>query len=271
MNSAGVAREYSKNFLLDEQKLRKIIDVITEHSKRLGIPFFIKYKLFREDASFYETKDIDEILTDDNTLSKKIRKIDISLFPEDSKKDILFLSFARGGNASVFLEVEYTDKQWCFALVDDLETQIKRTLKTTLKLSPKNYRILDFVFLLFLITFLATYALSKAIQEVPEGILCFPIEEKINYLIRASSPSKGLGASTITGLSLLIISPFIFFVFSPIENFLRFLSSSVFYWGDEKSRYDKKQKVINYLLTGVFSTLILSLFGAYLAKKFWGV
>ncbi|MGB2578708.1 hypothetical protein AAIR98_000627 [Elusimicrobium simillimum] len=273
MNKAGFSKEYPQNFFLNEQKLRKIIDVITDHTKKLNTPFRIQYKVFRDNDSFYESESLDELLSDDNTLSKKIRKISIYLYITEPKKEeknetnILALSFGKRREIPILLDVEYSNKQWCFILLDDLDTQIKRTLKNSFHFSGTIFGAIDVLAFFLLTALIIALAISNAMISIPENIFNLPLEDKIDYLIRATAPFKPTNKFSIFAGTLLGIIPFSFLVFSPISKGLKFFSSSTFYWGDERVYFDKKQKIINYIFFGVILTIIIGIITTFITKK----
>ncbi len=50
---SGIFKDYEQNFLLDESKLRKIIDVIREHAKKLAYETYIEFYVEQGKNSFF--------------------------------------------------------------------------------------------------------------------------------------------------------------------------------------------------------------------------
>lgn len=82
---AGIIKEYDKRFLLDEGKLRKMSEILDSYSRKLDKETELKYTIVRDDNSFYETEEIDDILSEDNSNGKQINKLYISI--EEKEKE----------------------------------------------------------------------------------------------------------------------------------------------------------------------------------------
>jgi len=152
---AGIYKEYKKHFLLDEGKLRKFCDVIREHADKLSEPYLIKLRVQRQDDSFYETTDIEEVLGDENAAGRTIKLIAMELHREpesqadtkasdlDSKKAYVLLLFSRFSEEKIAFHIQEKHRSWCFLLADELDSQIRRVLTKSPILGYFPQRLVD--------------------------------------------------------------------------------------------------------------------------------
>jgi hypothetical protein len=124
---AGLIKEYDEHFLLDESKLRKIVHVLIEHSRRLKGETLLYFTIARENDSFLETCDVEEILQEDNSQGRAIRSLLIEVKDKNPRpgkppeslndhKTIAVLAFNRNKNPSMKFIVHGNDRDWCYLI-----------------------------------------------------------------------------------------------------------------------------------------------------------
>jgi len=273
--SAGIYKEYKKHFLLDEGKLRKFYDVIREHAQKLSEPYLIKIRVQRQDDSFYETTDIGEVLTDENAAGRTIKLIGMELHrkPEsqdeanqgdlDTKKASVLLIFDRYGEEKVAFQIREKERDWCFLMADELDSQIRRVLTKSPILGFFPSRLADpIVFFslgalaLFYLTFLTT-RLSPILNA--DQIQSMTIDARTQKLLELAV-EKHSSSSWVLPISLVVMAlVFAFLGLRPISRVIEKMSRSVFYWGDIIPVHDAFEKRVLQIKWSVIVAFIVSL------------
>lgn len=253
---AHVRFRFEKGFLLDEEKLRKIQDII---SKR--VVGEVKYSVFREDSFSFETTKIEDIIGQENLKGSRINEIQIK-----SKGDLfLVLDFDERG---VLLDLNGETRDNVFLLSSDLKEYISNEVCTQ-KIASESYTghliIIGFVFIMGAI-FYSLAISSQSSPSLSEDIVKRALEsnntnEKINILIQEqASKTESLDVSPVA-IALFTIG-IIIGVFS--DKFSRFITwfypANLFLFGKEFERYkqylETKKNVFWVVGTGLLVTII---------------
>lgn len=243
---AWLFRDYEKNFMLDETKLRKIIEVLRDYSEKLKENVCLVYTVEREDNSMYETKNIDEILSEDNSPEKVIMSLTVELkkdIPENNEEKILekdrrpvvVIQFNRNNENKVRIMVSGEERDWCYLLTDALDAQIKRVLKSKVP-SFLLKRRFDFVAFASLFIFLAGLFLFN-IRGIPplfsaNEISAMTSDDRLTKVLeimvkRDRYEGIFVSASMLFALILIIVLVEV----RPLSRLIEQTSKSVFYWG----------------------------------------
>lgn len=201
-SSAGIFKEHKLNFLLDEGKLRKIVEVMEKYRDKKEDEPRLKFSVFRSDDSWYETSEVDDVLADDNTQGKKIDNLMLDLIIARENESIAKNSdplcrvrFRSRMDIKVDFAINDSDRDWCFLLAEDIETQIQRTLR------PRRFRWLrenpyiDMSVLLLLISIptlvlgLLLFARGPSISQ--DEIAKLTTDEKLSMLLTRSRSDPG--------------------------------------------------------------------------------
>ena len=134
---SGIYKNHKKSFILDEDGLRKIAGVIEASSREIGFPCQVVFYVWRKDERFYETTDIEDVLSDPNIGDKHIESMSIELRdcspnrrPEPWEKDYVVQVFLRKRcTNTVTIDIGAEDRNWALLLADKLEPQIERAFK----------------------------------------------------------------------------------------------------------------------------------------------
>ena len=272
---AGIFKEYKKNFLLDEGKLRKFYDVISAHAKKLSEPCLIKISVRREDDSFYETPDIEEVVADENAAGRTIKLIAMELHRKpqsqdepgqtdlDRKKAYVILIFDRYGKEKVAFHIQGKNRDWCFLLADELDSQVCRVLTTSQIFGVFSSYLLDpIVFFslgaiaLFYFIFLSSH-LSPILNadQIQSMTIDARTQKLLELAVEKHSQSGWLLPITMIVMALVLA----FLGFRPISRIMEKMSRSVFYWGDIISVHDAFERRVLQIKWGVIVAFIVSL------------
>lgn len=174
--ASGISKRYKNLFILDEDGLRRIEGVLVKAASTYPEPLTVTYHVRREDDRFYETHNIDEVLTDPNVSGRRIKLLGIELRKTSSLTDqkdddtnpIAWVVFNKDEPPfevpDVRVRISCSDKTWALMLADELEPQLTRLFKV--KKFP------SWVFILFtpIITLVAYRASSWLGFEDKEAI-----------------------------------------------------------------------------------------------------
>jgi len=246
--SLKIDKKYTNYFCLDEEKLTKLVQVLSEHGSRKEFDTRVLIIVDRQDESDYNTEELKDVFKDDNITGKQIDKIRISLARKfepgqmrlTTDGPICSIVFDRNSspqNKSSFpvnFTIQDDDRNWGYSLSGDIEMHIKRTLI--------NNRI---IILLKKLGFYVPFVIT-----ICPLIIFFNLHPQINVRI-----GELLISQILIGLTSLII---IFQIIRKLyeQLFQRITNQSVFYWGDQKNNYNKKKQTDSNILWGVISFLV---------------
>ncbi|ELR65755.1 hypothetical protein C942_00841 [Photobacterium marinum] len=251
MERAGHNIDYRVNYKLTEQNLRKINDILLKSSQ--DIPdSYIKYSVERKNSSHYVTDDIEQILSEDNSKDKSIVTLRIGLLIKSDNLNDRFLVNINFHNNNTYygskisLDVSGKDRNWCFILFDELDSQIKRTVilkryeDETYRLSALAFSIL-MLFAFFGLTILLNDHSTQYDSYTLEKLLELSQSEKLDFIIYRNYDYSLRGQRLVTFIACLV-GMLISFALLLSSNFFSKLHSfgkkSTFYWRDEISIYD---------------------------------
>jgi hypothetical protein len=138
---AGIFKRYKKLFIIDENGLRRIEGVMVQAASAYSEPLTITYRVQREDARFYETHNIDDVLTDPNVSERRINLLSIELrrtsglnnLESHDLDPVVWVIFDKDDRpfqtSQVKVSISCPDKTWALMLADELEPQITRLFK----------------------------------------------------------------------------------------------------------------------------------------------
>src|ERR1017187_1593663 len=113
-----------RRFLLDEPRLRKVVEVATKRLNKGGHHCKVEYKLERKDSSEYSTGDIDEVLSESNVGSTRIRVLIVGV---QATGNVISLRFAVGTMSApsfVSLSIKGDDRDLVMLVGADLREYI---------------------------------------------------------------------------------------------------------------------------------------------------
>lgn len=234
-DKTSLSKKYRTYFILDEGKLRKLVDVLSEYSKKKDYECGFVFTVEKSNDSEYVTDSVESVLKDDNIKRKEIRKLTISLqnrLERYSRTMECTVIFDRSVEPdSYYSPVQYSvkddDERWAFSISEELDTYIQRTLISNSKKFKPIFSFFDAM--LPLLTFL----------------LCILVIDKFRPLrqIRVGDLNL-LEVATFTALyiGLILLSFDIFSWLKPHERLSNLMKhNSVFYWGDQRELYDAKR------------------------------
>ncbi|MFC1950744.1 hypothetical protein ACFLWD_03695, partial [Chloroflexota bacterium] len=274
MNSrSGIVKGYTHDFLLDEPKLRKIVDVLKERSKKLPYKAYMEFYVEREDDAYYITRDLDEVLQDENTTGKSIRLLTIEIMKSDSdqvkkqkppgeNKPLVFIGFAPKAETKVRLSVTCEIRDWTFLTADEIDSQIKRTLHKR-KIQWLKYS--DFclaALVVYLGIFLSSFFIPSLSITDAEITSMTTNEQIVKILETVGNRDNSLFYQLMLPWVATMFGFFFFAIYRPITHLVSKSRTSFFYWGDMTQIYNKFEQRNNIITTGIIIALVVSILGS---------
>ena len=187
---------YKGRFIIDEQELRRIEEVVKQCLiKDFIISYIVKFK----NGTELETDDLEEILKEENAEEEKIISLEIKGKKKEGWDILINIDFNSFGYKDVNIRVEGNSKDWVFLAYSKLEDRIKKIEQPYSFLGKIDdfYRPLVILVLFFLIFFLIIFFISSFISEkILELLLVFgplfivwPLSMIINRIIEYLFPT----------------------------------------------------------------------------------
>lgn len=270
---ASVRHKIKQGFVLDEERIRKINDLIVKRLGELKGNPQLSYKVYRADAFVYSTLHVQDVINEENLEWQKMERLSILLtYPdtiESSQKVILELHF--NSNATdeppTTINIEGEERDFVYLFFSDLreylqnEVNIIKSLKQPLgKLLTRFLAVLAILILLTVIAVISSKVPSGG--EIGTLMSSQDTNEKLNYLIKAEearSPGNIALFMWISGASILLYLLSNLFEARISKWGDRLVSSSTFLFGREIDRYNSKQAFRNKLIWGVIVASAVSI------------
>lgn len=225
---ANVEHQFQKHFLLNEERLWKIKDILEARFKEYNYSEPLAYKITRNDSYKYDTHDVEKIIKESNESWKRI--IQLEIYMNSKFNDLNFkLNFS---NRGVSVDIDGNNRDQVLLISSDIKSYIENDVAN--KLSPlqvENYSLLLF-YPLFIISFIIYILLDRigSRSSIKAILASDDYEAKLNYLI-----SRTVDFTDLLFLTLLLSVVFIPILFS---LFLRYTIS--FFWPANEFLFGKR-------------------------------
>lgn len=266
---AGNYKEYPNHFQLTETHLRKIHSVLEEYAAKIDTEAFVSIYIARENDSFFETRNLETIFTDENTSGKSIKTLtmEIIVAPEDGKESSekerskSYIAFTKDKDTRIRFWTSYKERDWCFLLLDELDTQVQRIIKNK-PTSIIKAKVIDLaVALLLLSIFMGVVVWNSVDSQLDlQSIMTYSMEEKIDFLVEQQVEKNNIKSIWfIPGLALMMLIFLFVLEFKPITKLVKASNTSVFYWGDMVAVYDSYIQKLTRIKWSVIVAFVVSL------------
>ncbi|MBU2560306.1 hypothetical protein KKA03_05375 [archaeon] len=259
---AFVKHKFKKGFCLDEERIRKINDIIIKRIKEIDDTLKPIYNIHRGDGFSYNTSDIQDIINEENLESSLVTRIDVSF---KKNKEIEFqLDFTKNEN---YIFIEGEDRDFVHLLFSDLKNYLSIEVNTIRKFSNKTrslFMLTPFFFMIYTL-----YLFSREKQDLPQiqGVLdSQDINIKLNYLIQTQS-NESINSFYGAFIAFFIISFLIIFGEEKFIEFYRYLyPCNIFLFGKEIEKYKNIEKLRDKLVFGIV-TLLIGIIAGYVVLQ----
>jgi len=245
---SGITKSYDQHFILEEDSLRRMQAILDKAAKELPSPPEVVFRVEREDDRFYETLNIDDVLTDPNVERRRVNSVYIELRPSEAnlngalhkREAIVSLEFSAEKRlfkeTSIRLEISHDNRNWALLLADELEPQIQRTFKS------KGIPLLAFLVFVIPLTMIFMKIYRKNFPDATN----IEVINKLGWIL------------LLTFMPLLILRFFIWIGERPRWYSRLVGPESVFLWGDEAHAYNIRNKIRQNIFWGVIVAFIVS-------------
>jgi hypothetical protein len=254
---AFVRHEFRKGFLLDEERIRKINEILNQ--RLTGVEGSPKptYKVYRADAFSYTTVDVQDVINEENSEWQRITRLAVSA----SSGDILDLKldFDESGTG---LHIEGEDRDFVYLLFSDLRQYLSNEVNVLRSLPRRIGRLVTGIGMIIVSVIFMVEVWPAPATTVLESQ---DIHEKLNVLIERQTLSSPILPVLLGMLALLMIGQLL-----GEEKLLKmvelFFPQNIFLFGKELDRYARIQTLRNRIFWGV---IVASVVGVATGLVVW--
>lgn len=248
---AYVDHKFDRGFILDEERLRKLHELITSRLAKFERPLSPSYKVFRGDSYSYETDSVEDVAKEDNEDWRAIAKLEI--VARDLDVFDFKLSFSSKGP---IIEISGDDRDFVFLLFSDLKAYIQDQILVGRVLSKDTARAIGMLIMLVALPGVLFSALGRARSDpafTRAALESSDLADKLNYLIEVGLRNQP-GAEVYALIVIMIISLVI--TSGALEAAWRVaFPSNVFLFGARKVAFERRRT----LLGRIFWVVIVGL------------
>lgn len=263
----SVNYEFKKGFILDEERIRKINDLIIEkaHLKSKGI--VPNYQIYFENSFTFNSNKIQEIIDLPNNSVDKITRIKISL----NIKNLELIVDINPKDS--LLQIEGESRDLIFVLFSDLRDYLNKEVFTiwSNKIDKRYIRLLIPIFLISLLSYTMFRFIDSNNIDKPELIKIINNDDilpKINFLLqeRLNLPTESyeflkwmLPVSIFS--SILMVLPITDYLI--VKPFRYLFPSHLFLFGKAIEENKKRKNLLDKILWGGLIALVISIVANY--------
>ena len=258
---AKIDTEFKRGFILSEENLAKIDDIIRKRLESSSNDFSLKYEVHRTDDALITYQVSSEVIEEENSKRNCINGVTINAKSNGNK---LQLIFRQGSDTKLVLEAE--DRDLALLLTADLkeylnsEVFVRKFSKLVRLLDSKNF------FLFFMLIAFLPLVLFTMFIDQPDSLnlAVATVDEKLNFLVQRESANDALNSRPyLSFFPIFLILSAIFL--TSTASFL--YPTDIFYWGKEVSRFDKQRSLRSKIFWSVFVACAVGLTTAYLYDR----
>lgn len=252
--AAYVRHRFKKGFLLDEERIRKINEILCERLEGLDNGCELAYRVYRADAFSYTTSRVEDVIAEENTRWQRIVSLSVSATYQDALG--LKLEFSDSGTE---LNIEGEDRDFVYLLFSDLRQYISKEVNC-LRGIPKPAAMivtlgLMIVGLAAIVTFFVQPTRRPAWRDLDTVLASQDVHEKLDYLLECRRPTAMPGALSVGMGSMLAALLVMFFAVMDIDWVSRvgryLFPANVFLFGKELDRYERSQALRGKIVWGI--------------------
>jgi hypothetical protein len=259
---AYLETSFKKGFLLEEESLIKLDDIVRKRLFPAEPSKTLKYKVFRVDGMLLEFDTPAEVVSEENSSRNAISRLEV-LYSEKSKFQLIF-----DPKKAVELEIESNDRDLAYLLFSDIKEYLNSEVLKFRSVSFESLMSSKLMapFFMMLVMVAMTYgALSGShSDEAAKVIASDDIGVKLNYIIDSRqqlSPSRTLYPM------LGILGLFLCAVFSG-SFFDKVFPRNIFCWGKGASAYHNLVGIRDKCLWGVAIAFVISVLATFATDGF---
>ena len=261
---ALVEHDFERGFVLDEERLRKIHDLVETRISKYATPLSVRYKVSRGDSLSYETLSLQDVVNEDNDDWRAITKLE--LFTTNDETFKFRLTF---GSGTVSLSITGDDRDAVFLLFSDLREYIRNEVLAARKVHRATVRLLTLaIFPLVMIG--AFFYVVRSTRVDPalasKALASKDVAEKVNFLISDRLAYTHVGY-VLPGMMVLLL----ILMVSPdalIAAWGFIFPSNAFLFGKRKSHFEKRRRLVSNIFWVIIVGMMVSAIAGMLVWRF---
>ncbi len=151
--------EPPNGFLLDEPKVREIRNILIDRLKHFRVKACPNYEVYRADHSYFKTKKIDSLFSEENSDQKKLTRLSVSVESNPQLK-VLLVFHKTSASHNTTLTVEGEDENLVAAFDQPLREYLSKQVNTVRDWSKLKFLLTMKIGLLFILNTAALQPLS---------------------------------------------------------------------------------------------------------------
>ena len=273
--SAFAQHKFVGTALIDEERLRKISDIISKRFQAADVQDEINYTIYRTDGLYYVTPNLDDILKEDNSSWQKISRV---LIQNKVKGEIsLEVNITR---SDISLDIQGEDRDFVFLIFSDLREYISHEVIS--KGMPQRLSIfvpgiiaacIGSAFVMLLLSNSNVYKDPNMTEQFTTALQSNDVNKKLDYLITSLSKPKesdkpiptttAISVSLGAGALILLVITGMLFIPNPANSGTKSLGNNAFLIGKEieqfRNRREFRSKIIWVVIVGFIVSLLSSM------------
>ena len=251
---AFVEHDFERGFILDEERMRKIHNLIESRISKYPTPLSLRYRVSRGDSLSYETASVQDVVNEDNDDWRAITRLE--LFAKQEDVLTFRLTFAK---ERVFVYIIGNDRDAVFLLFSDLREYIRNEVLAGRKFDRQTARLVSFG-IIPLAMFSLLFAIARSWKVDPQltskVLATNDLVEKLNFLIqdRIREPAS------FHALPWLLAVMVVGFAGGDVLVLLwnSAFPTNLFLFGKRKATFDKRRRLLGNIFWVVIVGLIVS-------------
>ena len=255
--AASVEHQFEKRFILGEEHVRRIHDVLQNRLSKLNTPVSHYYKVHRGDSFFYETKSVEDVISEDYEDWRAINRLDIIA----SQDGVIDFQLSFSANHSL-LKINGSDRDTVFLLFSDIKEYLSSEVFRGRRLDARATRHL-FIVLTVMAMVICLYLMSRADYVSPklleETIGTADVAKKLNYLIERNN-ARRVGMPML-GLSVPLL---LILLYALVPDNL--FQSNVFLFGKRITTFERRRRIKANIFWVIVVGVVVSALGSFIVK-----
>jgi len=264
---ALVEHDFKLGFSVDEERLRKIHEIVERRVAKYPTPLSLRYKVSRGDSFSYETASVQDVVNEDNDDWRAITRLELFAVPSESYSFRLTFSHER-----VFLLISGDDRDAVFLLFSDLREYISKEVLVRRRLGGEAGRYISVAGAALVVLAFTSYVLYTLRTDpllVSKAIANGDLTAKLNFLIEQMTKYP----SAVRALPWMLATFFVVLLAGDriVPAWNAVFPTNVFLFGKRKGRFENRQRVLGKIFWAVIVGLLVSAAGGiivwYITKK----
>jgi hypothetical protein len=247
---------FRKGFLLKEESIIKLHDIIIKRLNEKHYDNKLLYKIYRKDALVYDTNEYNRIIEEENSKRNSINKLELTYNDDNLKLKLIFDKIE-----NTQLEIEANEKDFAYLLFSDikeyLSTEVMKFRTFLFKDVIADRLLFPLVMMIVMIlSFNSIDSSTLSQNELSKLLNTNAIEEKLNFLIR--NTQRKINTSNFLYILFGVTMLYVLGITS-LGLLDKIFPRNIFYLGKEIVAYDKICSIRSKIIWGIIIAMIIGI------------